>query len=408
MDQSSRLLRCLAVVGIACAAVPASAGKKYDPGASDSEIKIGNIAVYSGPASVYGVLGRTLAAYFNMVNAEGGVNGRKIKFISYDDAFSPPKAVEQARRLVEGDEVLFIAMPSGSASNLAIRQYMNERKVPQLFASAPSSKLGDPKNFPWTMGFGLDCRRQGRIYARYVLQNHPGARIGMLYQNDDFGKDCVQGVKDVLGEKAKATVVSEQPYELADATVDSQIVSLKASRANVFVNFSTPKAATQAIRKAHQIGWSPVHLLGNVSASIGAVFRPAGLEASKGILTVGYFKDPINPEWKADPAVKGWHAFMDRYFPDGDKTSTFIGYAYIVASALVQVLRQCGDELTRENVMRQAANLKDVDLPLLEPGIKVNTSPSDYFPIEQARVARFDGERWVHLGPVMDAMGGSR
>jgi branched-chain amino acid transport system substrate-binding protein len=378
---------------------PAAAQKKYDVGASDTEIKVGHINPYSGPASAYGQVGKTIAAYFNKVNAEGGINGRKINFISYDDAYSPPKAVEQARKLVESDEVLFIFQSLGTPSNTAIRKYMNSNKVPQLFVSTGATKWGDPKNFPWTMGWQPSYQSEARIYAKYLIEHHPNAKIGILYQNDDYGKDYLKGLKDGLG--GKLQIVSEQPYETSDPTVDSQIINLKASGAGVFFNVTTPKFAAQAIKKAAEIGWKPLHLLNNVSQSVGSVLKPAGLDNSTGILSSYYLKDATDPQWKDDPGFKDWLAFMNNYFPDGDKTSNFTIYGYTVAQTLVQVLKQCGDTLTRENVMKEAANLKDLELGMMLPGIKINTSAIDYFPIKQMQMQRFNGEHWEAIGPVL-------
>jgi branched-chain amino acid transport system substrate-binding protein len=392
----------------ALAAAPAEAQKKYGPGASDAEIKIGNINPYSGPASAYGLIGKTIGAYFNKVNAEGGVNGRKINYISYDDHYSPPKAVEQARKLVESDEVLLIFQSLGTPSNTAIQKYMNSKKVPQLFVATGATKWGDPKNFPWTMGWQPTYQSEGRIYAKFLLTNHPNAKIGILYQNDDYGKDYVKGLKDGLGDKAKTMIVAEVPYETADPTVDSQMVRLKASGADVFFNVTTPKFAAQAIKKAAEIGWQPVHLLNNVSQSVGSVLKPAGLENAKGIYSSYYLKDANDPQWQDDAAMKEWRAFMDKYFPEGDKTSSFTTYGYAVAQTLHEVLKQCGDDLTRENVMKQAANLKSLQVGLLLPGIKISTSPDDYYPIEQMQMQRFNGERWEPVGDVMSGeVGGS-
>jgi len=340
------------------------------------------------------------------VNAEGGINGRKIDFITYDDAYSPPKAVEQARKLVESDEVLLIFQSLGTPSNSAIHKYMNAKKVPQLFVATGATKWGDPKHFPWTMGWQPSYQSEGRIYAKYLIEHHPNAKIGILYQNDDYGKDYVKGLKDGLGGKLK--IVSELPYETSDTTVDSQIISLKESGADVFFNVTTPKFAAQAIKKAGEIGWKPVHLLNNVSQSVGAVLKPAGLEYSKGILSTYYLKDAGDPQWKDDAGFKEWLAFMDKYHPEGDKTSSFTAYGYTVAQTLVQVLKQCGDDLTRANVMKQAANLHDLKFGMLLPGITINTSPDDFYPIEQMQMQRFDGERWELIGPVLNgALGGS-
>lgn len=380
----------------------AAAEKKYDPGVTDDEIKIGSIMPYSGPVSAYALIGRTQAAFFRKTNAEGGVNGRKINFISYDDAFSPPKSVEQARKLVESDEVLLIFGSLGTPTNNAIRQYMNLKKVPQLFVASGATEFGDRKNFPWTMGWQPTYQSEGRIYASYILANLPQGKIGILYQNDDSGRDYIKGLKDGLGaEAAKRMIVAELPYDPSETTVDSQIVTLKAKGADIFFNESTPKFAAQAIRKAAEIGWKPVQFLASISNSVGSVLKPAGLENAKDILTTIYLKDPTDPTWKEDPAIKEWISFMDKYFPEGDKTNTFSVYGYLTAQTMVQVLAQCGDELTRENIMRQAANLRDFDLPLLLPGIKVNTSPSDHYPLEQMQMSRFNGEHGVLFGPII-------
>ena len=376
--------------------------KKYDPGATDSEIKIGNIMPYSGPLSAYALIGRTEAAFFNKINAEGGINGRKINFVTYDDAFSPPKTVEQARKLVESDEVLLIFQSLGTPTNNAIRQYMNLKKVPHLFVATGATQFGDWKSFQWTMGWQPTYQTEGRIYAKYILQNLPQGKIGILYQNDDSGRDYVKGLKDGLGvDAAKRMIVAEVPYDPSQPTVDSQIVTLKTSGADIFFNESSPKFAAQAIRKAAEIGWKPVQLLASISNSVGSVLKPAGLENAKDILSTNYLKDPTDPTWKDDPAIKEWASFMDKYFPEGDKTSTFSVYGYLTAQTLVQVLKQCGDELTRENIMKQAANLKDFELGLLLPGIKINTSPTDYFPVEQMQMSRFNGEHGELFGPVI-------
>jgi branched-chain amino acid transport system substrate-binding protein len=389
-----------AIVGIAAAAAsPAAAQKKYDPGASDSEIKIGNIHPYSGPSSAYGEMGKTQAAYFKKINAEGGINGRKINFISYDDAASPPKTVEQARKLVESDEVLLIFNSNGTATNTAIQRYMNAKKVPQLFVATGATKWNDPQHFPWTMGFQPSYQAEGRIYADYLLKNHPQGKIGILYQNDDYGKDYVKGLKDGLNGKMR--IVAETPYTVTDPTIDSQIINLKASGADVFFNVTTPKFAAQAIKKATEIGWKPIHLLNNVAISVGAVLKPAGLDNAKGVLTSGYLKDPTDPTWKDDAAYKEWLAFMDKYYPDGDKTSTNTVYGYAVAQTLVAVLKQSGDNLTRDNVMKQAASLKNLELGMLLPGIRINTGPNDFAPIKQMQLERFNGESWGLFGPLM-------
>jgi branched-chain amino acid transport system substrate-binding protein len=407
MKRQGLYLAAVAGLALALGTSSAFAQKKYDPGASDTEIKVGNINPYSGPASAYGMIGKTIAAYFKKVNAEGGINGRKINFISYDDAYSPPKAVEQARKLVESDEVLLIFQSLGTPSNTAIQKYMNAKKVPQLFVATGATKWGDPQHFPWTMGWQPSYQAEGRIYAKYLLKEKPGAKIGILYQNDDYGKDYVKGMKDGLGDKAKTMIVSEQPYETSDPTVDSQIVNLKASGADTFFNVTTPKFAAQAIKKSAEIGWKPLHLLNNVSQSIGGVLKPAGLENAKGILSTYYLKDPSDPTSQKDAGYKEWLVFMDKYFPDGDKSSSFTVYGYSVAQTLAQVLKQCGDNLTRENVMKQAASLKDLEFGMLLPGIKINTSATDFYPIEQMQMQRFTGDRWELIGPVMSGNDGS-
>jgi len=407
MRMNKRLLLA-SIAGVAVAlAGPALAQKKYDTGATDKEIKIGNINPYSGPASAYGTIGKTIGAYFNKVNAEGGINGRKINYVTYDDGYSPPKAVEQVRKLVESDEVLLVFQPLGTPSNTAIQKYMNSKKVPQLFVATGATKWGDPKGNPWTMGWQPTYQAEGQIYAKYIMKNHPNAKIGILFQNDDYGKDYVKGLKDGLGDKAKTMIVSELPYEPADPTVDSQIVSLKGSGADVFFNVTTPKFAAQAIKKAAEIGWKPVHLLNNVSNSVGSVLKPAGLEASKDVLSTGYLKDPTDPTWNDDAGKKEWLAFMDKYFPDGDKTSSFTVYGYTVAQTLHQTLKQAGDDLTRANVMKQAASLKGLKLPMLLPGIEINTSATDFYPIEQMQMQKFTGERWELFGPVISGGEGS-
>jgi branched-chain amino acid transport system substrate-binding protein len=409
MVQTRGILLASIVIGLLVRANPAAAEKKYDPGATDNEIKIGNIMPYSGPLSAYALNGRAEAAYFNKVNSEGGINGRKIKFISYDDAFSPSKTVEQARRLVESDEVLLVFNSLGTPTNNAIRQYMNLKKVPQLFVATGATQFGDFKSFPWTIGWQPTYQTEGRIYAKYILQNLPQGKIGILYQNDDSGRDYVKGLRDGLGaEAAKRMIVAELPYDPSETTVESQVVTLKTSGADIFFNEATPKFAAQAIRKAAEIGWRPTQFLASISNSVGSVLKPAGLENAKGIMSVNFLKDPTDPTWKDDPAIKEWLTFMAKYFPEGDKTSTFSVYGYLLAQTLVQVLKQCGDELTRENVMRQAANLHDFELGLLLPGIKINTNPNDYFPLEEMQMSRFNGEHGVLFGPVVSGEVGTR
>jgi branched-chain amino acid transport system substrate-binding protein len=395
----------LSALAMLVLSVPALAQKHYDPGATDTEIKIGNINPYSGPASAYGAIGRTIAAYFAKVNAEGGINGRKINFISYDDSYSPPKTVEQARKLVESDEVLLIFQSLGTAHNSAIERYMNSKGVPQLFVATGATKFGDPKNFPWTMGWQPNYQSEGRIYAKYVLEHQPNGKIGVLYQNDDYGKDLLKGIKDGL--EGKIAIVSEQAYETTDPTINSQMISLKTSGADILFNVATPKFAAQAIRKAAELDWHPLHIVNNVSNSVGSVLQPAGLENAKDLLSTHYIKDPTDPAWKDDQNFKDWQAFMEKYFPDGDRTSSFTVYGYAVAHTMVHVLEQCGNDLTRANVMKQAASLKDLGNPMLLPGITINTSATDFFPIEQMRMMRFTGERWELFGPVLSGEVGS-
>ena len=374
-----------------------------DPGVTDKEIKIGNIMPYSGPASSYGTIGRGISAYFKKFNEEGGINGRKINIISYDDGYSPPRAVEQARRLVEQDRVLFIFQSLGTASNSAIWKYMSDKQVPQLFVASGATKWGDPTGHPWTMGWQPTYQTEAHIYAQYLLKNRPAAKIAVLYQNDDFGKDYLKGLRDGLGTAAAKMIIAEQSYEVSDPTVDSQMVNLKNSGADVFLNISTPKFALQAIKKAADLGWKPLQILTNVATSLATVMTPAGTDASKGIISAFYLKDYDDPQWKDDPATRDWLAWMKKYYPDGNLHEQFNIYAYCVSQTLVQVLKQAGNNLSRANVMKQAANLKDLTLPMLLPGIKINTGPNDFFPIEQERLARFDGERWVLFGELIDA-----
>ena len=399
MKRLVHLLTAFAILALIGA--PAAAQKKYDPGASDTEIKIGNTNPYSGPASAYGMIGKTIAAYFTKVNAEGGINGRKITFISYDDGYSPPKTLEQARRLVESDEVLLIFQSLGTAHNTAIERYMNGKGVPQLFIATGATKFGDPKNFPWTMGWLPSYQSEARVYARYLMEHHPNGKVGILYQNDDYGKDYLKGMHDGLG--GKIPIVSEQAYEVTDPTVSSQVISLKGSGADIFFNVAGPKFAAQAITRAAELDWNPIHLLNSVSNSVGAVLKPAGFDNAKGILTTAYLKDPTDPAWNNDSGLSQWSAFMDKYFPDGDRSSSFTVYGYSAAQTLVQVLRQCGDDLSRHNVMRQSANLKDVELPMLLPGIKINTGADDYFPLKQMQMQRFNGTTWELFGPVISS-----
>jgi branched-chain amino acid transport system substrate-binding protein len=384
-------------------AMPAVAQKKYDTGANDKEIKIGNTNPYSGPASAYGQIGKAIAAYFKMVNDQGGVNGRKINFVSYDDSYSPPKTVEMARKLVEQDQVLFLFQTLGTPSNTAIQKYMNMKQVPQMHVATGATKWNDPKNFKWTMGWQPNYQTEGRIYARHILQTKPNAKIGILYQNDDYGKDYLKGMEDGLGDKAKTMIVSKVSYEVSDPTVDSQIVQLQASGADTFFNITTPKFAAQAIRKAYDIGWKPVHYLNNVSISVGQVLTPAGLDKSVGLITAAYLKEPTDARWANDAGLAPFREFMKKYLPDANIADNFNIYGYTVAATLHQVLKQSGDNLTRENVMRQAANMKNFRLDTLLPGITISTAPSDYAPIEAVQLQRFNGKQWELFGDVMSS-----
>jgi ABC-type branched-subunit amino acid transport system substrate-binding protein len=395
-----------AVAILAATASGALAQKKYGPGVTDSEIKIGNIMPYSGPASAYGVIGKTEEAYFRKINAEGGINGRKINFITYDDAYSPPKTVEQARKLVESDEVLLIFNPLGTPPNSAIHKYMNAKKVPQLFVATGATKWNDPKDFPWTMGWQPNYQSETQIYAKYLLKEKPGAKIAVLYQNDDYGKDYLKGLKDGLGAKAASMIVMEDSYETSEPTIDSHIVKLKATNADVFVNITTPKFAAQAIKKIAEVGWKPLHFLNNVSASVGSVMKPAGFENGQGIISAAYAKDVSDPQWKDDPGMKDFLAFLAKDFPDGNKLDANIIVGYGAAQTMVKVLQMCGDDLTRENVMKQAANLKDFRTEILLPGIKINTSATDFAPISQLQLMRFNGEKWDLFGDIISADAG--
>jgi branched-chain amino acid transport system substrate-binding protein len=392
-----------AFVVLAASSSGALAQKKYDTGATDTEIKIGNIMPYSGPASAYGVIGTTEAKYFQKINAEGGINGRKINFISYDDNYSPPKTVEQARKLVESDEVLFIFNPLGTPPNSAIQKYMNSKKVPQLFVATGATKWNDPKEFPWTMGWQPNYQSETQIYAKFILKEKPDAKIAVLYQNDDYGKDYLKGLKDGLGAKAASMIIIEESYETSEPTIDSHIVKLKSTNADVFVNITTPKFAAQAIKKNAEIGWKPLHFLNNVSASIGSVITPAGKENAQGIISSNYLKDPTDPQWKTDAGMKAWNEFLDKYFPEANRTDASVMYAYIVTQGIVHVLKACGDDLTRENIMKQAASIKDLELGGLLPGIKVNTSASDFAPLSQLRLMRFKGDTWELFGDILSA-----
>jgi branched-chain amino acid transport system substrate-binding protein len=373
------------------------------PGITDAEIKIGQTMPYSGPASAYGVIGRTEAAYFKMINEQGGVNGRKINLISLDDGYSPPKTVEQVRKLVEQEQVAFLFNTLGTAPNSAIRDYLNENKVPQLFVATGATKFGDYEHFPWTMGYQPTYQTEARVFAKHVLANKPGAKIGVLYQNDDFGKDYLIGLKSVFGDKYAAMVIKEASYETSEPTVDSQVIDLQSSGADTFVIAATPKFAAQALRKAYDIGWKPLEYLTDVSYSVGAVLKPAGFEKCVGALTGSYGKEPTDPAWKDDAGLKAWREFMTKYMPGDNQTDNNAVYGYGVAMTMVQVLKQCGADLSRERIMKEAANLKDLDAPVLLPGMKINTSPTNYYPIRQMQMARFNGQSWELIGDLISA-----
>jgi branched-chain amino acid transport system substrate-binding protein len=381
----------------------ALAQKKYDTGATDTEIKIGNVEAYSGPASAYGVIGKTEDAYFKMINDAGGINGRKINFISYDDGYSPPKTVEQTRKLVESDEVLLIFNALGTPTQTAVQKYLNNKKIPQLFLATGASKWNDPKEFPWTMGFQPSYRVEARIFAKYILKNKPGAKVAVFYQNDDFGKDYVAGLKDVFGDKASSLIVAEESYETTEPSIDSHIVKLKGTGADVLVNISTPKFAAQAIKKMAELQWKPMHVMTDVSISIGAVMKPAGFEASEGILSAGYLKDASDPQWASDEGMKKFMAFIEKYMPGANIADANLVYGYAASQTMVQVLKQAGDDLTRANVMKQAASLKDFAPDTTLPGIKVNTSATDFAPIEQLKMMQFKNGKWELFGDIISA-----
>jgi branched-chain amino acid transport system substrate-binding protein len=390
-----------AVFALAATGGTAFAQKKYDTGATDTEIKIGNIMPYSGPASAYGVIGKTEEAYFKKINAEGGINGRKINFISYDDGYSPPKAVEQARKLVESDEALLVFNPLGTANNTAIQKYMNSKKVPQLFVATGATKWNDPKDFPWTMGWQPSYQSEAHIYAKFLMKEKPDAKIAVFYQNDDFGKDYLKGLKDALGAKA-SMITAEESYETSEPTIDNHIVKLKATGADVFISITTPKFAAQAIKKLAEIDWKPMHIVSNVSSSVGGVMKPAGFENAQGILSAAYAKDGADPQWDNDPGMKKFFAFLEKYYPEGNKLDASVVYGYGAAQTMVKVIEMCGDNLTRENVMKQAASLKDFAPDTLLPGVKINTSATDFAPIEQLQMQRFKGEKWDLFGDIIN------
>jgi branched-chain amino acid transport system substrate-binding protein len=403
-------MRRITATGFAAAALVLASGLalaagQYGPGVTDTEIKIGNTMPYSGPASAYGVIGKAEAAYFNMINEQGGIKGRKINFISRDDSYSPPKTVEVVRKLVEEDQVLLMFNPLGTPPNTAIRAYLNDNKVPQLFVATGADKWNDPKHFPWTMGYQPSYRIEARIYGRYIVKNLPNAKIAMLYQNDDFGKDYLIGLREGLGDKADKMIVATQSYETSDPTVDSQIASLQGSGADTLVTAAIPKFGAMTIRKVFDIGWKPMHFLSNVSSSVGAVMKPAGPEKGVGIISATYGKDPTDPQWQDAPDMKEWVAWMKKYNPAGNLTDANNTYGYGVAYLMVEVLKACGDNLTRENVMKEAANIHDLKLPMLLPGITVSTGADDYAPIKLMQLMRFDGTTWRLFGPVLSGAG---
>jgi ABC-type branched-subunit amino acid transport system substrate-binding protein len=403
-DMRAPLLHLFAAstLAIALSATSASAQKKYDPGATDTEIKIGQTVPFSGPASAYSSIGKTQAAYFRMVNEQGGINGRKINLVQYDDAYSPPKAVEQVRKLVESDEVLLTFQIVGTPSNAAVQKYLNQKQVPQLFAATGATRFSDPKNFPWTMGYNPNYQSEGRIYGKYILANYPNAKIAIMWQNDDLGRDYVTGIKAGLGDKAASMIVSDASYELSDPTIDSQVVKLKSSGADLLFSASTPKFAAQAIKKVADLGWKPVHIVDINATSVGAVLQPAGLENSTGLISTNYGKDPADPQWKDDAGMKGYLAFMEKYYPDGDKNSNFNTYGYGNAQLMVEVLRRCGDDLTRANVMKQATSLSGFTTGIGLPGMTIKTSPTDYRVNKQLQMMKFNGERWELFGPIIE------
>jgi branched-chain amino acid transport system substrate-binding protein len=398
--KSFRTFKLIAAAALVCTSQVVLAQGKYDIGANETEIKIGNIAPYSGPASAYGVIGRMHAAFFKMINEQGGINGRRINFISYDDGFSPPKAVEQARKLVESDEVFAVFNSIGTPSNSAIHKYMNAKKVPQIFIATGATKWGDPKNFPWTIGWQPNYQSEGRVYAKYLLKEHPGVKIGVLYQNDDFGKDLLKGLKDGLGSHV-SLIVAEDSYEMTEPTIDTHIVKLKTANVGVLISMTTPKFGAQSIKKVAELGWKPVHIISYISSSISSI-KPAGFENAQGILSSNYMKDASDGRWKDDAGIKKFTEFMDKYLPDADKTDGSTLYAFGVAQTLVHTIKKCGDDLTRENLMRQAANLKDLENDIFLPGIKINTSPTDFFPIEQFQMERLTGDHWEMFGDVLN------
>ena len=396
-----RILGLVVMVGVGLVS-PALAQPKYDPGASDVEIKIGNIVPYSGPVSIYSVYGRVFEGFFNRINERGGIGGRKIKLLSYDDAYSPPKTVEQVRRLVESDEVLFLFGVVGTPTNAAIMKYLNKKQVPQLFSASGSSLFADPEHFPWTIGFQPNYQAEGRLYASYVLANNPGAKIAVLYQDDDFGKDMLKGLTDGLGEKASAMILASTSYGVSVPTINSQVVLLKTSGADVLMNFSTPKVATQTIKKVAELGWKPLHFVASVASHVGAVLKLAGPGNATGIMTGRWVLDPNDPATQDDPGIVEWRQFMTKYYPGGDLNNSINVTAYLLAEALEKVLVSCGDDLSRENVMRQAANLNGFESRLLLPGVQIRPLAKDYLVVRNLQMSRFDGESYRAIGPTLE------
>ena len=383
----------------------ALAESQYDPGVNDTEIKIGNTMPYSGPASAWGIVGKSEAAYFAMINDQGGINGRKINFISRDDGYSPPKTVEMARKLVEEDKVLLLFQTLGTPSNTAIQNYLNENKIPQLFVASGAEKWNDPKNHPWTIGWQPSYRLEGRIYGRYILKNLPDAKIAVLYQNDDLGKDYFIGLREGLGDKADKLIIATKTYETTDPTIDSQIVALHASGANVLLTVAAPKFAAQAIRKVYDIDWKPTHFLSSISGSVKAVMQPAGPEKGVGIVTAAYIKEPTDPQWQETSEYKEWLSWMKKYNTSASVTDGFAVYGYSASQTMISVLKACGDNLTRANVMKQAANIRDQKLPMTLPGITISTSADDFAPIKQMQLQKFDGTTWRLFGDVLSGAG---
>ena len=399
MNKKLKLLSLAASIALSLSSASALAAGKYGPGASDKEVKVGNMVPYSGGASAYGNIGKAISAYFKGINEAGGINGRQINFISLDDSYSPPKTVEQARKLVEQEEVLFLSATLGTPPNSAIHKYMNQKKVPHLFVNTGAHKWGDPKNFPWTMGLQPDYQTEGKIYASHIFKNNPNAKIAILYQNDDYGKDYLKGMEDGLGDK-KGMIVAKASYETTDPTVSNQMVTLKSSGADTFFNVTTPKWAAQAIKIAAELGWKPTHYLNSVSSSVGSVMVPAGAENGIGIISSNYFKDPADPVWANDKGFLEYKAWLEKNMPGANIVEGFYVSGYIHAAATAQVIRQAGDDLTRANIMKQAANLKNFENGMLLPGIKLNTSATDFYPVENKQLMKWNGKSWEMFGEI--------